>query len=200
MPTNTAVHKEPGYQLGPFAKILESSRASPWECVYFVRGGYIGAPCPNQGKPIKFMVYFVDGAELRSSKSLLKDTCSHELSLNDIYPVFEIKHPDCILLSKDITEGCLEKIQQQEQEHYKLHKDDLEPFSRLQHGLDIFCFLMDTLPIPITATPIVEDPSALISNSLLDLRLASNDDEDSLLESIDVIKRLLAQTDAKRYI
>lgn len=160
-----------------------------------MRGGFVGAKCANQGKPIKFHVHFIDGAAWRAEfRSEFKDEQSCSLCLTDVYPVFQITHENCSSLSIDITEGCLQKINEKEQEHYKLHIKDMEPFSRIQQGLDIFCFLLDTLPVSISAAPIVDDASQYLSSSLIDLTFNGSDhDQDQDLSQFDLIRLLLDQ-------
>lgn len=205
IPTNSGVFQDPIFEVTyfrerPYRSLLEASQIPSWECVYFVRGGYLGAKCGNQGKPIKFQIYFIDGPALRSMQKPEQDGEFYSSCLNDVYPVFQIKHPDCIALSDDITEGCLQKIHEKEHEHYELHKVDFDPFSRIQQGLDIFCFLMDTLPLPIAATPLIEDPSQPLASGLIDLTLDSNSEEDTEMVGFDLIKRLLARTDLEQQL
>lgn len=184
-----------------YQDLIKASAIPSWESVYFVRGGYIGAKCANLGKPIKFQMYFINGPALRGEEPQLANSSAiaseelddvYELCLNDIYPVFQIKHEDCASLSRDMSEGCLQKIQQKEIEHYKHHgKTSLEPFSRVQQGLDVFCFLLDTLPIEISVIPQVEDESKSLTASLIDFSFEPELAKDEELVGFKLIQWLL---------
>lgn len=172
---------------------VRGSKFPPWECVYFVRGGYVGAKCANQGSPIKFQIYFIDGDVLRRNYKQSDDDV-YGLCLIDVYPVFQISHENCASLSNDITEACVDKILEKEQAHYQLHKDSLEPFSRIHQGLDVFCFLLDTLPLSISENPEIEDPSQTVVTNFIDLSL-DTDEEEGDDEGFELIKRLLEHQD-----
>lgn len=178
-----------------YKDLIQTAAIPSWECVYFVRGGYVGAKCANQGKPIKFQVYFINGPAFRNKYEPDMDNEEEDdvyrLSLNDVYPVFQIKHENCSTLSEDITEGCMQKIHEKEYEHYQSHKDSLEPFSRVQQGLYIFCFLLDTLPLSISATPQFEDPTQSISTGLIDFSFNSALKEEDEMGGFQLIKQLL---------
>lgn len=178
--------------------LIRAAAIPSWECVYFVRGGYVGARCANLGKPIRFQMYFVRGLELRErySSNMAHEERNdiHHLCLNDIYPVFQLKHENCVILSNEITEGCLQKIDLKEVEHYKASKTSLDPVSRIQQGLAIFCFLLDTLPTSIAAIPQIEDAAQLLSADLIDFTLQSDPKENDMA-GFELIKQLLDQLD-----
>ena len=112
-----------------------------------------------------------------------------QLSVNNVYPLFLISHNNCMKLSEDITTGCIEKIHEKEVEHNQRYKDTLEPFSRIECGLDIFCFILDTLPISIDAAPLVDDVATALSHDLIDFTFKAESDNE--LEGFELIKKLV---------
>lgn len=171
-----------------YEDLITASNIPPWECVYFVQGGYQDSKCRNYGKPIKFKMYFIDG-ELYQKKFQLACEKQSQLSVNNVYPLFLISHNNCMKLSEDITTGCIEKIHEKEVEHNQRYKDTLEPFSRIECGLDIFCFILDTLPISIDAAPLVDDVATALSHDLIDFTFKAESDNE--LEGFELIKKLV---------
>lgn len=93
-------------------------------------------------------------------------------------------------LSENITTGCIEKIREKEFEHGQRHKNDLEPFSRIQRGLDIFCFILDTLPMSIDVPPQLDDSATMLTQDLIDFTFKAEANNE--LEGFELIKNLMS--------
>lgn len=132
-------------------------------------------------------MFFVDG---RKCRELLNISNYSEYCLNDVYPIFNIKHKDCLELSENISTGCLEKLSNSE-----ANGQIKESFSRIEQGLDLICFILDTIPISIASLPQIENHGEALAIDLIDFKLDSDSEIDEDETTLKVVKRLIERQD-----